>query len=325
MSVKAGRTPVIADVARAAGVSVPTVSRVLTGAARVGDEKRLRVEAAIELASGKTRLVSVVAGDTSKYGYAQTIRGVEEAARAAGYTVTITVVESTDEDSVQGAVASVLAQPVAGVIVLNFDPEGAAAARRLPPELPVVLASGSPVPGVPHAGLEELVAAEDLTNHLLDLGHATVHHVSVPHASRQDHRMAGWRKALTDRGAEVPPVWPATWEPESGRQVGLGLAARPDVTAVFCGNDEIAMGLMRGVVETGRRVPEDVSVVGFDDHPLAAYWSPPLTTVNQDFVGLGARAHALLLQRLTDGTTDLRSMERPALVVRATTGPPPTA
>lgn len=336
MRARAGRSPVIADVARVAGVSVPTVSRVLTGAARVGEDKRRRVVAAIDelgyrpsaaaraLASGKPRLLSVVTGDTSKYGYTQTIQGVEEAARSAGYAVIITVVESADPAVVDGAVASLLSQSVAGVVVLNFDPQGLAVSKRLPPDLPVVLVSGSRVEGVPHATLDEAQAAEDLTDHLLDLGHATVHHVSVPHAGEKDLRAAGWRTALERRGLAVPPIITATWEPESGRQVGLGLVERPDITAVFCGNDEIAIGLLRGVVQTGRRVPQDVSVVGFDDHPLSAYWSPPLTTVDLDFSGLGARAYTLLVQALAGDDSAPVSSARPPLVLRETAGPPPT-
>ena len=115
---------------------------------------------------------------------------------------------------------------------------------------------------------------------------------------------------------------PATWEPESGRLIGLGLAARPEVTAVFCGNDEIAIGLMRGVAQTGRRVPDDLSVVGFDDHPLAAFWSPPLTTVDQDFAGLGARAYELLQQAVGGDRTAHVSAVRPPLVIRETAAPP---
>jgi DNA-binding LacI/PurR family transcriptional regulator len=83
--------------------------------------------------------------------------------------------------------------------------------------------------------------------------------------------------------ARIAAIEDATWDPESGRLIGNRLADRDDVTAVFCGNDEIAMGVIRGLVERGRRVPDDVSVVGFDDHPLAAMWSPLITTVRQNF------------------------------------------
>jgi DNA-binding LacI/PurR family transcriptional regulator len=328
------RNPTISDVAQRAGVSVPTVSRVLTGAARVSPAKRELVEAAIAeldfrpsaaarvLVSRRSRTIAVIAGNTSRYGYAETIRGIEIAAREKGYTVMITVVESADEDEVDRAIAATLTQALAGVVVLKFDPPGVAALRKIPANLPVVALSGTRETGVRQAALDEAAAAEELTGYLLGLGHGTVHHVRVPPSRRVDGRTTGWKRALTSADAPVPPVRDATWDPRSGVRIGRDLAADPEVTAVFCGNDEIAMGVMRGIVEAGLRVPEDVSVAGFDDHPLAELWSPPLTTVRQDFAGLGGRGFQLLLQAI-DGTGDRRfSSERPGLVLRESTAAP---
>lgn len=335
MTKSASRPAVIADVARTAGVSVPTVSRVLTGAAPVSDEKRKRVLHAIEmlnyrpsaaaraLVARQPKLIAVLAGNTSAYGYAETIRGIEESARTAGYTVTITVVESADDETVDRAVSLVLGQPIAGIIVLKFDPPGVAALKRLPSGIPVVSISGVRETGVPQAVLNETDAAHELVSYLLDLGHGTVHHVRVPPSRKEDGRTTGWRRALTERGAPVPPPIDATWEPESGRRIGVSLAGRDDVTAVFCGNDEIAMGVMRGLAEGGRRVPDDVSVAGFDDHPLAAMWTPALTTVDQDFAGLGSRAYELLAGVLEGKRVRKFSSERPPLVIRESTAPPP--
>ena len=331
------KRPVIADVAREAGVSVPTVSRVLTGAAKVSEGKRERVLAAIELlnfrpnaaaralVAREPRIVAVLAGNTSQFGYAETIRGIEEGARAAGYIVTITVVESASDDSVDSAVALVMEQSVAGVIVLKFDPPGVAALHRLPKGIPTVSISGVRETGVPQAVLDETAAAEEITAYLLSLGHRTVHHVRVPPSRREDGRTTGWRNALRAAGAEVPEVVDATWEPESGRMIGLELAARDDVTAIFCGNDEIAMGVIRGYNEAGKSVPADVSVVGFDDHPLAAMWNPPLTTARQDFAGLGRRAYGLLERVVSGAPVRKFSSERPALVIRESAGPAPTS
>ncbi len=142
------RPPVIADVARHAGVSVPTVSRVLTGAARVSEEKRRRVELAIAelgyrpsgtaraLKLGLARTVAVLAGNTSRHGYAMTLEGIEEGARAAGHAVLISVIEDAEPGTVAAAMESVLAQPLAGVVVLTFDPPGVAALAALPRDLP---------------------------------------------------------------------------------------------------------------------------------------------------------------------------------------------
>jgi DNA-binding LacI/PurR family transcriptional regulator len=165
------KPPVIDDVARRAGVSVPTVSRVLTGAAKVSDDKRARVLAAIEelkfrpsaaaraLVARAPKSIAVLAGDTSRYGYAETIRGIEESARNAGYLVTITVVETPHDDSVDVAVSLVLNQPLAGVIVLKFDPAGVAALQKIPSDIPTVSISGLREPGVPQAVFQEAAAA----------------------------------------------------------------------------------------------------------------------------------------------------------------------
>lgn len=328
------KPPVIDDVARLAGVSVPTVSRVLTGAAKVSDDKRQRVLAAIDelkfrpsaaaraLVARTPKSIAVLAGDTSRHGYAETIRGIEESARNAGYLVTITVVETPHDDSVDVAVSLVLNQPLAGVIVLKFDPAGVAALQKIPADIPTVSISGLREAGVPQAVFQEAAAAEHLVSYLLDLGHKTVHHVRVPPSRKEDGRTTGWRRALKDVDAEIPEPLDATWEPESGRIIGRQLGVDDSVTAIFCGNDEIAMGVMRGLFEVGKSVPRDVSVVGFDDHPLAAMWNPPLTTVRQDFADLGARAFDLLERLLSDQPVKKFSAALPPLVIRESAAPP---
>ncbi len=335
MSRSAPKAPVIADVAREAGVSVPTVSRVLTGAANVSDEKRRRVLRAIEylnyrpsaaarvLVAGQPRLIAVVAGNTSQYGYAETIRGIEESARATGYSVSITVVESADDAAVDRTVALILGQPIAGIVVLKFDPPGVATLHRLPKDIPTVSISGVRETGVPQAVLNEAAAAEEVVDYLLGLGHRTVHHVRVPPSRKEDGRTTGWRRALVAHGAPVPQIFDATWDPQTGREVGREIAKRDDVTALFCGNDEIALGVMRGLREGGKSVPDDVSVVGFDNHPLSAMWSPALTTVNQDFAGLGSRAYGLLEGLISGVKVRKFWSEMPTLVIRESAGPPP--
>lgn len=329
------RGPTIADVARLAGVSVPTVSRVLNDVAHVRPEKRERVLEAIAalhyrpsaaartLASRQSRTIAIVAGDTMQYGYAATIRGIEVAARADGYAVTITVIDSAQPEDVAKTTAAVRAQAPAGVVVLKFDPPGVAALGELADSGPTVAISGVRGRDVPQAVLDEVHAAEHLVEHLLSLGHGTVHHVRVPPSRREDGRTTGWRNALKAAGAEVPETLDATWEPESGRLIGRRLADDPTVTAVLCGNDEIAMGVMRGLVERGLRVPDDVSVAGFDDHPLAAVWSPPLTTARQDFVSLGRRAYELLKGQMSGDHTRRWSSEVPPVIIRESTGPAP--
>lgn len=337
MSRTFAKPPSIADVAAAAGVSVPTVSRVLTGAAKVSPLRAQRVHDAIEelgyrpnsaaraLVSGKHSTIAVMTSDTTIYGYSATIQGIELAARAAGFFVIISVVDSDAPEEVERAVTTVLSQPLAGVAVLKFDPPGLRAVGALPRDLPVVAVSGELDDTFSQSVIDEVAGGEEITAYLLGLGHRTVHHVAVPPSRDEDGRTTGWRMALAAAGAEIPPVIKATWEADSGVTIGHELAARPEVTAVFCGNDEIAMGVMSGLAEAGRRVPEDVSVVGFDNHPLSRIWRPGITTVSQDFVDMGRRAFALLLKQITGDAGPVLSSAKPGLIVRASSGAPPRA
>ncbi|MBL0888700.1 LacI family DNA-binding transcriptional regulator [Myceligenerans indicum] len=330
------RAPVLADVAREAQVSVPTVSRVLNGSKYVAPELAQRVqqavrslgyrpnEAARSMRSGRRTLVSVLSGATANYGYARTLQGIETAARRAGMSVTITMVESGDDDVVRRAVDLALAHPTAGAIVLEFDRAGINARRMLPEGLPVVVAGGGSrrSGGIPAALIDERTAARQATAYLLRLGHRCVHHIAGPTAGKHSGRTEGWRAALTDAGIQVPAVMNAEWDAASGHRWGERIAGRDDVTAVLCGNDEIAIGLMRALADRGVRVPQDVSVIGFDDQPLVAMWQPSLTTVDQDFEDLGERAFGLL-ERLVDGDESATSsVVVPQLVVRESTAPP---
>jgi DNA-binding LacI/PurR family transcriptional regulator len=157
------------------------------------------------------------------------------------------------------------------------------------------------------------------TQYLLDLGHQTVHHVGGP-GSWLDarERTDGWLQALRSAGAPEPEVLAGDWSSRSGYEIGHQLARMPGVTAVFCANDHMALGLLRALAEGGRRVPEDVSVVGFDDIPEAAFFLPPLTTVRQDFGELGRRALRLLVDRISGhDSAGSRLPVVPELVVRS--------
>lgn len=330
------KPPVIADVARVAGVSVPTVSRVLNGTAPVSEGRRARVVAAIKelgfrpngaarsLANQAGSMIAVFAGDTTRYGYASTIQGIEEAARQAGYMVVISVVESADTVTVERAIDHALGQPLAGVVVLEFDPPGVATLAELPAWLPAVAAAsgGSSDAGISHAFMDDRFAAAQATRYLLDLGHRTVHHVAIPSVGKESARMLGWREALQEAGAQVPPVIHAGWHPLGGYDAGERLSGDGSVTAILAGNDELAIGVMKALHDQGMRIPADVSVIGFDDHPLSQLWVPPLTTVRQDFVRLGHQVFDLLMGRLETGEPRPSVRMVPDLVLRQSTGRP---
>ncbi|GAB3165019.1 LacI family DNA-binding transcriptional regulator [Myceligenerans halotolerans] len=329
------KPPTIADVARVAGVSVPTVSRVLNGSVPVSAGRRERVTGAIKelgfrpngaaraLATGGQPMIAVFTGDTTRYGYASTLQGIEEAARQAGFMVVISVVETDDRRTVDAAIDHALGQPMAGAVVLEYDPAGVATLDAIPPWLPVVAAaSGRPADEkIAHAFMDDRLAAARATQHLLDIGHRSVHHVAIPSPGRPSARMLGWRDALAAAGAPVPEVLYADWAPDSGYDAGTRLASSEEVTAILCGNDELAMGLVRGMTDAGRRVPQDVSVIGFDDHPLAHLWTPSLTTVRQDFVRLGQKAFHLLRAQIDSGTTPASVRFVPDLILRSSAAP----
>ncbi|WP_228374363.1 LacI family DNA-binding transcriptional regulator [Demequina rhizosphaerae] len=328
------RPATMADVARLAGVSLSTVSRMLSGGSPVSPKRQERIQQAIDrlgyrpsaaaraLASGQSNVIAVLAGDTTIYGYATTIRGVEEAARALGYSVMIVVIESAEDAAVDAAIATAMSQQLAGIVLLKFDPPGVAAMHRLPAGVPMVALSGVREKGLPQALIDEAKAGEELTRHLLDLGHRTVHHVRVPPSRKEDGRTTGWRRALKKAGATVPPVIDVTWEPQTGRTVGRRIAGMPEVTAVFCGNDELAMGVIRGLADEGLKVPDDVSVVGFDDHPLADVWMPALTTARQDFSSLGRRGVGILARVIAGEPPEKAVHEAAPVIVRESSGPP---
>jgi DNA-binding LacI/PurR family transcriptional regulator len=327
---------VLSDVAREAGVSVPTVSRVLSGNIPVSDAKRERVLAAIErlnyrpnpaaraLKLGRRSMIGVITFNTVRYGYSRTLQGIQEAARESGYLVLIAVVESDDRADMDAAVELLLGQSVAGLVVIEFDPVGVAISKSLSPGVPVVAAAaaGRSRSPHPHAFLDDRNAAREATNYLLSLGHETVHYLAIPQTDARTGRALGWRQALLDAGAPLHEPVAAAYDPASGYEGGSVLARDESVTAVLCGNDELAIGLMRALAEGGRRVPEDVSVIGFDDQPVAAMWMPALSTVHQDFVDLGRRVFGLLDTLITTGTSPQTSSAKPRLVLRESAAPP---
>jgi DNA-binding LacI/PurR family transcriptional regulator len=325
------------DVARASGVSYQTVSRVINDHQRVHPETRARVLAAVQalgyhpnstaraLVTGRSSTIAVVAANTSLYGYARTLEGIEDAASAAGYLVSITVLQSEDQSRRADAVDRLLSQPVAGLIAFTQDHLARAAVESVPSSVPVVTAFGPGSDDRNHVYIDEEDGARTATNYLLELGHRTVHHLAVPPLIPSG-RLLGWRTALDRAGAPVPPPVPVTWHPSSGYDAGIALARDPDVTAVLAFNDELATGVMRAMLDSGRRVPADVSVVGFDDTPVAVYGQPSLTTVAQDFVELGRDAFRLLHAQLELGNRrEVRSAHPARLVVRESTAPPPGA
>ena len=166
--------------------------------------------------------------------------------------------------------------------------------------------------------------AATATRYLLGLGHRTVHHIAGP-ASNLDaeERVGGWRQALREAGAPEPAVLAGDWSAASGYELGRQLADEPDLTAIFCGNDTMALGALRALTERGLRIPQDVSVVGFDDVPDASYYMPPLSTVRQDFGEVGRQALTVLVDRMSGASAaGLRVRVDTELIVRQSAAEP---
>jgi DNA-binding LacI/PurR family transcriptional regulator len=324
------------DVALAAGVSAQTVSRVLSDHPNVQERTRTKVLAAVEqlgyrlnhapraLATGKSMTVGFVTLASSFYSRAALALGVEQAARESGYAVSTATTASLDPSAVSVAINRLIEQGVDGLVIAVPLIDVDEALDKLIRVLPTVTLDGSRTSSAEVVAIDQSVAVRIATEHLLGLGHRTVWHVAgPPQWSDATSRVAGWRAALREAGCDVPPELYGDWSPESGYRNGLLLARNPDVTAVLVASDEMAFGLMRAMIESGRRIPEDVSVVGIDNIALAAYANPPLTTVSQSFEQTGRRAFLHLLRQLQEpGSTFEAELVAPELIIRATTCPP---
>ena len=331
------RTAVMADVAKLAGVSHQTVSRVINHSTQVRPETKQRVLAAMRqldyrpnpaaraLVTGRSGTLGVVSFDTTLYGPASTLFAIEQAAHAAGYFITIVSLLVLDRTSVLGAVDRLRVQGVDGILVITPQEGAADALVNLPAGVPLVAVEAGRPNSVPLVAVDQFAGAVSATRLLLDLGHRTVSHLAGPRDFLEaQQRLDGWRATLEAAGAEVPPVLVGDWSPRSGYRIGQQLAEDPDVTAVFVANDQMALGVLRAMHERGREIPGELSVVGFDDIPEAQYFTPPLTTERQDFSEMGRSSLRLLLELMQDtGQPPQRLTIAPELVVRRSTAPPP--
>ena len=330
------RPAVMADVARLAGVSHQTVSRVLHDSPNVRGETRDRVLSAIRqldyrpnsmaraLVTGRSKTLGVVSSDTTFYGPASTLFGISQAAHDVGYAVNIVSLRSLNRGMVFDAIQQLRDQGVDGVAVIAPLRAGVDALRHVRSDFPVVAVEAGQSPSIPVATVDQMAGAAAATRHLLHLGHKTVWHVAGPADWQEaEERVTGWKSALQAENAAIPTLLRGDWTPRSGYELGEKLLQIKELTAVFVANDQMALGLLRRLHEAGREVPCDISVVGFDDIPEAAYFTPALTTVRQDFSELGRRCLELLLQRIEGEMQPTRVVVPPELVVRDSTGTAP--
>ena len=323
MTSRRNRAVSMADVAARAGVSTQTVSRVTNGVGAVAPATRERVLSAMRslgyrpnaaaraLKRGSFRSIGVVMFDLTKTGNVATLAAISDAATALGYTVTLVTERSRTSASVSSAFTRLQEMAVDGlVLVIDSIPDDGPS-YRLPRTLPLVVLDSTVVPG--HARIDT-----DQTEG------ATVHHLAGPLTSSiARQREASWHQVLLSHNLQVPPAVYGDWTSLSGYRGAASLLEDPGCTAVFCANDEMAIGLMHAAQDAGRSVPGDLSVVGFDDIPLAGDVTPPLTTVHQDFTEMGRACITRLATMIATDESDTATQLIPtSLVVRASTAPP---
>lgn len=329
------RAPTLEDVARVAGVSHQTVSRVINGYEFIRPETRDRVLVAIEqleyrrntvarsLATARTSTIGVVAADLVHFGPASALWGVERAAREHGYGVSIASMAGSDARAMNDALERLTG--VDGIVVVAPENASVRAARLSFSSVPIVSMGASAVHDEFGVEVDTELGAWKATRHLIDLGHRDIRHLAGPAGYLvTEARLRGWRRALADADlAASEPLAADDWMQESGYRAGRELVARDSLgSAIFAANDELAQGLLLALHEAGVAVPRDVSVIGYDDGPAAAYCIPPLTTIRQDFRDLGRRAIATLLSQLGQDVAVPAGVPQQELIVRASTAPP---
>jgi DNA-binding LacI/PurR family transcriptional regulator len=281
--------------------------------------------AARALRNGHYGTIGLLAHDFHRTGEALTTDAILRAAQEEDYTVTLLTVPTPSSGDWVPAAARLQHQSIDGLIIIRA--EGGSADRiALPPRFPVAVSDSRATGLYPCVVADEAGSMRNAVAHLLDLGHRMVHHISGPADSEPARlRWLGWRGALESAGIAAPKRIIGDWGVESGYRAGEVLASDPEVTAIVCANDEMALGCMTALHRAGRRVPEDVSVVGFDDIALSQFATPALTTVRQDFEKMGSELVRLVLDQVrrvpTDDTPHV--IVPTELVVRASTAPPP--
>jgi LacI family transcriptional regulator len=337
--------PTVKDVASKARVSPGTVSNVLTGKRPVAPATRERVLQVIEelgyqpnilarsLINRRSDTIAVVASGLEYFGPAQAVAGIEREADRHGYSVLLELIPWVDRGQTKRALAMLAGRQVDGIIWAvpeisnNRDWLLDENLDRLPP---IVFMSMAPRAGVHVVAAGNRYGARLATAHLVERGRKRIGHITGPADWWEvQERRAGWQEALAEAGlpCDESQVYVGDWYAGSG-EVGLNelLKRQPDLDAIFAGNDQMALGVLRAAHLAGLRVPADLAVAGFDNLHESAYFWPPLTTVNQDLKAVGGEAVRALNQLIDARLAGERAPtltvkpHRPELIVRESTG-----
>lgn len=325
------------DVAALAGVSRQTVSRVVNDHPSIREATKLRVLAAMDelqfrpnraarmLSTARSNTIGILASSSSAlYGPASSIDAVESAAREAGYFVAIARIASLRIDEIEAALDHLMAQAVEGIVVVAPQERVLDAMRQVAIAVPSVTLHGAEVAG-DGVFVDQTEGARMAVRHLAELGHTAVAHLAGPEDwAEANARRDGFLDEAEALGMRATVSAPGDWTSASGARIGAELLRDTAITAVFSSNDQMALGVLHALSLDGRTAPRDVSVVGFDDIPEAAYFAPPLTTIRQDFAELGRNCVARLLAAIerTPAAAPGNAVVRPLLVLRESTAPP---
>ena len=329
------------DVARVAGVSHQTVSRVLNNLPGVRASTRVRVEqamtelsyvpspAARTLASRRSQTIGLIQAGRPDYGPSNAALAFNEAAHAANYTVTQAGMREIDADSLRAAVQMMVRHNVEAIVLISGERKALDIIRGIERSVPLVAVSSEELDGFHRVAMNQYEGARQAVEYLIGLGHADIAHVAGPADSMDaTERVRAWSDTLAAHALPQRPAIIGDWQSTSGYAAGRALigardAAHPLPTAVFVGNDQMALGVLHAFRDAGVRVPGEVSVMGFDDIPEAAHFAPPLSTMRQDFSGLGRDIMAVVLDVLVDEQkAGDRAGRVSEMVVRESTAPP---
>ncbi len=326
--------PTLRDVARLAGVSHQTVSRVINGSEDVLPETRANVEAAIKqlgyrpnaiarsMARGQTHTLACISPNLTDYTFASVIEGAETEARQHDYFLLSS--SATDPDAFHALVDELVGhRRVDGLIVIN--PYSDDRFQHIPEKFPVVFVGAqSHEQKISSVCLDDEKVAYEATRHLISLGHTDIALVTGP--MEEDcslDRTEGYRRALQEAGIpfDNAKIIEGDWSATSGQDALLSFVEQGRVpTAVFAQNDRMAMGVLRAARDVNIKVPTQLAVIGVDDMPLSSYFDPPLTTMRQDMPRIGQEATRMLLDIIQKKNTGQREVKLPAeLVVRQST------
>jgi DNA-binding LacI/PurR family transcriptional regulator len=330
------RKPNIYDVANLAGVSHQTVSRVINNGPYTKESTREKVLIAMQelgyipnaaaraLVTSKSKIVGILVSDTVYNGPAGMLHAMETEARRGGYFAISASVDPFDDESISQGIEHLRQVGIEGLVVITPQSSSVRAVESSVTSIPVVYID-SPNRGRKFsAELDNAGGAKKATEHLISLGHKKILHVSGPLSwFDAPPRVRGYEQAMKEAKLK-PLVIEGDWSVATGYEIGKNLELdKSKITAIFAANDHLALGLSKALRQRGIRIPERVSLIGFDDLPESAYFEPPLTTMRPDFAELGRIAMEMILGRIESGKAVKSSSLVPELLVRESTARPP--